>query len=199
MKTLISGCPGSGKTSVVAALTELGHKAVDMDTFGYHFKRGNEILWLVPKRAIEKLLELVEDDIFVAGLCNNLVYEQQYINHLGEKKPTPPITDIAWDAKFWLTYDEEELIKRVTARDNPYGRKQAERDEIKRCLEWSAKDPKTTQFTMINTTGKTPKEIALIILGEEEAEDESTESGDEEGNNTVPPERAADKDESKPT
>lgn len=65
---LISGLPGTGKTSVCAELQARGYKAVDADRLlGYQ----NEADWLWDEDKVERILNDTSEEVFICGSASN--------------------------------------------------------------------------------------------------------------------------------
>src|SRR5687768_332822 len=76
---LISGLPGTGKTSVCSELRARGYKAIDADhAFGY--KKGAEWLW-DEGRVVEILRDNLDDRVFICGSASN---RDKYMSKFGK-------------------------------------------------------------------------------------------------------------------
>lgn len=173
---LVSGCPGTGKTSLIE---EFDGPGVDMDKYGYWFKSGNNVNWYINTKSIADIIERlkkVAEVIIFAGLCNNMWRKGEYYDMecRAIKKASHTLAGLDWTDKYWLTYDPEHIVERVTKRSNPYGKTAKQREEIKNCIEtWS----NPTGFTVIDTSDITPKEVLAQILegGEQESQSQQEE------------------------
>lgn len=114
-RVLVTGMSGAGKSTVIAALGERGHRAVDTDTDEWSrwvtLPDGSRD-WVWREDAIARLL--AEDDgraLFVAGCKTN---QGRFYPQL--------------DAVVLLTAPLETLLARIELRDtNPYGKSEEER------------------------------------------------------------------------
>ena len=93
MKILISGKPGSGKSTIVRSL-----HATDLDSFGHH-PDGDYDRWIVSVDAIKERMR--KGGIF-AGICSNI----------------DEIAALPWDLKIWLRVPVDVLISRYAKDDS---------------------------------------------------------------------------------
>lgn len=70
-RVLLTGMSGVGKSSIVRALRELGHTAVDTDHDASRVTDDGEWLWDEP--AIERWLSQPDDPLFIVGCASNQV------------------------------------------------------------------------------------------------------------------------------
>lgn len=66
---LLTGMAGTGKSTVVARLRELGHAAVDIDADGLLDETGGEALWV--EEGVREVLATAPRPLFVAGCAAN--------------------------------------------------------------------------------------------------------------------------------
>lgn len=110
---LISGLPGTGKTSVCAELQSRGCKAIDADRiFGYQQKND----WLWDKEKIERIFNDTSEYVFICGSASN---RDKYIPRFNKV--------------FILCVDDQTLQHRLLTRtNNDFGK---DRDILARQLE----------------------------------------------------------------
>lgn len=95
---LISGLPGTGKTSVCTELQTRGYKAIDADyTFGYQ----DDSDWLWDEGKVEQILNDDSEKIFICGSAGN---RDKYIPR--------------FDKVFILSVDDNTLRRRLLNRTN---------------------------------------------------------------------------------
>ena len=85
---LISGLPGSGKTSVAKILD-----ATDLDKYGYHPEKKVNV-WLLPVNLVK--WRFVVDGGIYAGICTNMT----------------EISALHWDVRIWIHVSAETLKQR---------------------------------------------------------------------------------------
>ncbi|MCO1574861.1 AAA family ATPase [Crossiella sp. SN42] len=122
-KVLLTGMSGTGKSTALSALGELGHRVVDTDTDEWsHWVTDDdgEPDWVWREQAITDLLTgHGEGSLFVAGCKTNQVGFYPLFDHV-----------------VLLSAPAEVLLARIAARtDNPYGKDPAERAAILANLE----------------------------------------------------------------
>ncbi|WHT21563.1 AAA family ATPase [Crossiella sp. CA-258035] len=122
-RVLLTGMSGTGKSTTLSALAELGHRVVDTDTDEWsHWVTDaeGEPDWIWREQAITDLLTgHGEGSLFVAGCKTNQVDFYPLFDHV-----------------VLLSAPAEVLLARIAARvDNPYGKDPAERAAILANLE----------------------------------------------------------------
>lgn len=119
---MITGMSGTGKSTTIAALTDLGYKAIDFDHPGWSEYAGvpgpdsdpvREWVWCEDR--VEELLSTEDTGLlFVSGCARNQVRFQPLFDHIVLLTASVPLTI-------------ERLRTRTT---NPYGKDPAERAEV---------------------------------------------------------------------
>jgi dephospho-CoA kinase len=112
-RVLLTGMSGTGKTSVVRALTARGYKAVETDD-GYD-ERGPDGEQLWREKAIQALLATEDADILFLSGC------------VGNQGTFYPLFDLV----ILLSAPAEVMLKRLETRtNNPYGKTPEARAEV---------------------------------------------------------------------
>jgi shikimate kinase len=106
-RVLVTGMSGAGKSTVLNELSGRGHRTVDTDYDGWVLP---DSTWDEPR--MEQLLAECRD-VVVSGTVENQVCFYDRFEHV-----------------VLLSAPVEVLMQRVGCRRNPYGRTQADRDEI---------------------------------------------------------------------
>lgn len=95
---LISGLPGTGKSSVCIELQNRGYRAIDADRiFGYQ----DDADWLWDEEKVERILDDNSDEVFICGSASN---RDKYISK--------------FDKVFILYVDDQTLRHRLLNRTN---------------------------------------------------------------------------------
>lgn len=112
-RVLLTGMSGVGKSTVVARLVALGHRAVDLDDGWCEVQPDGRQLWR--EAAVEALLAQEEGDLlFVAG-C----------------EPNMPAFLPRFDVVILLSAPQDVLVARLDTRtSNPFGKSLAERSRV---------------------------------------------------------------------
>jgi dephospho-CoA kinase len=167
MKVLITGAPGTGKSTISKALNSRGIHSIDFsDISGLCFWRDrktgekieyspvNDIKWFEDKERIcdkTKLQEVVDqyDDIVVTGVARD--NQLEYLD--------------LFDKVLLLQCRPETFVQRMIEREKPYGKTQAERDMV---VEWQKKlDPQYIAHGAISINAEgTAEEVLERILPE---------------------------------
>lgn len=77
---LLTGMSGTGKSTVLARLRDLGHAAVDIDDDGLLDESGEEALW--DEDAVERVLETSPRPLFLAGCAANQGRFYPHLTHV---------------------------------------------------------------------------------------------------------------------
>ena len=77
---LVTGMSGTGKSSVMRCLKDVGHHAVDIDEDGYLDESGDESLW--KEEPLRRLIEESEGPLFLAGTAANQVSFYADLDHI---------------------------------------------------------------------------------------------------------------------
>ena len=122
-RVLLTGMSGTGKSSVLACLAELGYRTVDTDEYDLTTEVRSasgttERLWREDR--IEEILSADQGDvIFISGTCRNQVKFYTWFDHI-----------------VLLTAPASVLVERLTRRtNNPYGKAPEEMAETLRFVE----------------------------------------------------------------
>lgn len=100
LRVLITGNPGSGKTTMVAELIRLGYAAVDADDEVAHWENRPEgRRWVWDRHQLERIIQQhAPDPVFVCGIALN---QRDMLN--------------LFDHIFLLALDEDTQVERLTA------------------------------------------------------------------------------------
>ena len=121
-RVLITGMSGTGKSSVLSRLAELGYRTIDTDdgdfTVEIQLESGTEHLWR--EERIQEVLSATEADvIFISGTCRNQVKFYPQFDHIVLLSAPAPV-----------------LVDRLTTRsNNPYGKRAQELAVVTRFVE----------------------------------------------------------------
>ena len=149
-RVLVTGMSGTGKSTVVKRLVELGYKAVDSDAGGFTVdvdsETGRERLWR--EERIQELLSADDADLlFIAGTSSNQVQFYPQFDHI-----------------VLLSAPADVLVQRLIGRtDNPYGKTTTELAEILHFLQ--TVEPKLRRHATleIDTTATLEQVVAAIL------------------------------------
>ncbi|MBE7189418.1 AAA family ATPase [Jatrophihabitans endophyticus] len=111
-RVLVTGMSGTGKSTLLVELARRGHRTIDTDHGGWHRADGG---WDEPRMSA---LLAEHSDLVVSGTADNQGRFYDRFAHVVLLSAPLPV-----------------LLDRVTARDNPYGRTTADRDEIAHYVE----------------------------------------------------------------
>jgi shikimate kinase len=125
-RILLTGMSGTGKSSVIRALTELGYKAVDTDSDEWSvwaddpLQPGGEPDWIWREDRIEQLLSTDDAEVlFVSGCKSNQGTFYPQFDHI-----------------VLLSAPVELIVERLLTRTtNPYGKRPEELAQVLRYLE----------------------------------------------------------------
>src|SRR5215471_13995854 len=149
-RVLITGMSGTGKSSVVNRLAELGYRAIDTDradlTVQVRSSSGTEQLWREDQ--IQRILSANDTAlIFLAGTCRNQVNFYPQFDHI--VLLSAPVTV---------------LIDRLTTRsNNPYGKSPAELAETLRLVETVEPLLRAAATLEIDTTAPLDEVVQAIL------------------------------------
>jgi broad-specificity NMP kinase len=116
-RVLVTGMSGTGKSSVVHRLREVGHHAVDIDEDGYLDESGEEPLW--KEEPLRRVVEDSEGPLFLAGTAANQGSFYPHLDHI-----------------VLLSAPAAVVRERVRSRTNsPFGKRPGELDRIMADLE----------------------------------------------------------------
>lgn len=121
-RVLVTGMSGTGKSTVVKRLAELGYQAVDSDYGGFTVEvdsgTGRERIWR--EERVHELLSTDDADVlFISGTSRNQVQFYPQFDHI-----------------VLLSAPADVLVQRLSERtNNPYGKSSSEMAETLRLLE----------------------------------------------------------------
>ena len=149
-RVLITGMSGTGKSSVVNRLAELGYRAIDTDradlTVQVRSSSRTERLWREDQ--IQRILSANDTAlIFLAGACRNQVNFYPQFDHI-----------------VLLSAPATVLIDRLTTRsNNPYGKSPAELAETLRLVETVEPLLRAAATLEIDTTAPLDEVVQAIL------------------------------------
>ena len=149
-RVLITGMSGTGKSSVLDRLAELGYRAIDTDradlTVQVRSSSGTERLWREDQ--IQRILSANDTAlIFLAGTCRNQVNFYPQFDHI-----------------VLLSAPATVLIDRLTTRsNNPYGKSPAELAETLRLVETVEPLLRAAATLEIDTTAPLDEVVQAIL------------------------------------
>lgn len=143
---LLTGMSGTGKSTVLARLRELGHAAVDIDDEGLLDESGEEALW--DEDGVERVLATSPRPLFLAGCAAN---QGRFYPHLTHVVLLSAPADVV----------RERLATRTT---NPFGRTP---EELARVLADLAEvEPLLRRGATleVDTSRASPEEVVRLVL-----------------------------------
>jgi shikimate kinase len=149
-RVLITGMSGTGKSSVLRRLGELGYRTVDTDDDGFtatvQSESGTEQLWREDR--IQAVLSAADVDVlFVSGTCRNQVsFYPQFDRIVLLSAPVPVLVD-----------------RLATRMNNPYGRTAEELAETLRFVETVEPLLRDTATLEVDTTAPLDKVVRTIL------------------------------------
>lgn len=149
-RVLLTGMSGTGKSTVITRLGELGHKAVDTDYGGYTVdvdtSEGPEQLWREDR--IQDVLSADDADaLFISGTVRNQVRFYPQFDHI-----------------VLLSAPAHVLVERLTTRmNNPYGKNPDELADTLRYLETVEPLLRRSATVEVSTTASLDQVITAIL------------------------------------
>jgi dephospho-CoA kinase len=146
-RILLTGMSGTGKSTAIAQLVRLGHKAVDLDSEGLcEWDANGYELWL--EDDVRRLLATEDGDaLFLAGCAANQVKFYALFDHI-----------------VLLSAPQEVMTERLTTRtNNPYGKDPSEAAQIleqKNTIEPMLRQAATVE---VDTSGPVDQVLEVIL------------------------------------
>lgn len=148
-RVLLTGMSGTGKSTVINRLGELGYKAYDTDYGGYtvHLDVGEGPEWLWREDRIQELLSAEDAEaLFISGTSRNQVKFYPQFDHIVLLSVPVPV-----------------LIERLTTRTtNPYGKHP---DELAQTLEFvQTVEPSLRRSATLEIDTRAPLEEVITAI-----------------------------------
>jgi dephospho-CoA kinase len=149
-RVLVTGMSGTGKSTVIKRLAELGYQAVDSDYGGLTVEvdsgAGRERLWR-EERVQELLATDGADVLFISGTSRNQVQFYPQFDHI-----------------VLLSAPADVLVRRLSERtNNPYGKSSSEIAETLQLLETVEPKLRSRATLEIDTTATVEQVVAAIL------------------------------------